>query len=353
MFRNKKHIENQKYLIGGIDEISNFIAKAHCLNISIVKKQLIKKRFIVVTNLNDFDAFDGNGGFEQIIKSLATNVIGEGRDYDYNYINESIKSTHLPFGENTHYDEDNNVSAKKMIQMSSLQDEEKVEILKAIDDFRIEFDIVEDIQSRFDYESTYDLLKIVEYVKDTDIEQELRLTVLSKYMTKLNKAIINNNEIIKRKSLSHKKDFATIINNVLIDVLKTVKTELKQYLDLLSNEYQNISDDRQPREFLLHSLIENSQKMALFLKYERVLFEKKYISKDLSNWLKSPIELVKFYRFCEVNKIFRLHFEKNSKGVKLLRELYNFNEGTTIDKPTKRKIYTQVKQDYFFLNHIN
>ena len=61
MFEKKKHIECQKYLIGGIDEISNFIAKSYSLKKDFVKKQFIKKTVISIKDLNDFISFDDSG----------------------------------------------------------------------------------------------------------------------------------------------------------------------------------------------------------------------------------------------------------------------------------------------------
>lgn len=335
------------YVVGGVDEICDLISKINLVgNNQLIKKQFEKKNLIVINNLSDL-MFDG---WEEVIISLTMEVLTY---YDYETVKSKFISDSLPFGELSHYNSDIQIAANKMIQLSLFEDSEKEEILDTLKKFKIEIYSTEEIFRVYQDSDNYELYNLISYIKDDNEEMELRLTVLSKFMIKLNKAIYKNEEIIKRKSYQHKKDCATTINNTLKEILGTIKSELNQYLLSLGNTYQNIAEDREPREFLLYSLIESKQKVDLFLEYEKQLVEKRYLSKDFSQWLKSPILLVKFYKYCEMNKIFRYNFNKKTKGVKLMRDLYNFQDGKSIDKPTKRDKYIkEVKHDYFFLNSI-
>lgn len=334
------------YVVGGVDEICTLISKMNLIgNKQSVKKQFEKKNLIVINDLNDL-----SDGWEQEILSFTKGVLYY---HDYETIKNKFISDSLPFGKLSHYDSEIKIAANKMIQLSLFDDSEKEEILEALKKFKIEIYSTEEVFRVYQDSDDFELYKLISYIKDDNEEMELRLTVLSQFMIKLNKAIFKNEEILKRKSYRHKKDCATIINNTLKKFLETIKLELNQYLLSLGNTYQNIAEDREPREFLLHALIENRQKQDVFLEYERQLVEKGYLSKDFAQWLKSPLLLVKFYKYCEVNKIFRYNFNTKSKGVKLLRKMYNFYDGESIDKPVKRNKYNrEVKEDYFFLNYI-
>lgn len=335
------------YVVGGVDEICDLISKINLIgNKQSVKKQFENKNLIVINDLNDL-IFDG---WEKIIISLTMEVLTY---YDYEIIKSNFISHSLPCGELSHFNSDTKIAASKMIQLSLFEDSEKQEILDALKKFKIEIYSTEEVFGVYQDRDDFELYKLISYIKDDNEEMELRLTVLSKFMIKLNKAIFKNEEILKRKSHKHKKDCATIINNTLKKILDTIKLELNQYLLSLGNTYQNIAEDREPREFLLHALIENKQKQDVFLEYERQLVEKRYLSRDFAQWLESPLLLVKFYKYCEMNKIFRYNFNTKSKGVKLLRKMYNFYDGESIDKPVKRNKYNRVvKEDYFFLNYI-
>lgn len=345
--KSKFYINDLEYYVaGGVDEICKLITKIHGIrNVQSVKKQFEKKDLIIINDFNEFDDI-----LENIVISIAEEVL---TIYNYDEIKNNFVSNNLPFGEFSHYDSDANIAVKKMIQLSMFEENEKQELLEAVKKFKLEFSSTEEIFNFYENHNFFELDNFISYVKNQDIELDLRLSELSQFMIKLNKAILKNEEIIKRKSYPHKKDCAVIINKFLKKSLEILKSKLDYYLKSLGNIYQNIGEEREPREFLLHSLIENKQKLDVFLEYERELVEKKYLSKDFSQWLKSPILLVKFYKYCEVNKLFRYNFNNKSKGVKLLRKMYQFYDGESIDKPTKRDRYNkEVKIDYFFLNSI-
>lgn len=105
------------------------------------------------------------------------------------------------------------------------------------------------------------------------------------------------------------------------------------------------------REEILKKLIGGSNNRTTFENFEKKLFEKKFLSKELDEWYDSPVNFIRFYAFCENLNLFNPYFKKNTEGVKLLRELYSIEGGKSLDFPYKRSIIKSVdiSKVYYFL----
>ncbi len=105
------------------------------------------------------------------------------------------------------------------------------------------------------------------------------------------------------------------------------------------------------REEILTKLIDGTNNRRRFEIYEEKLIKKQFLSKDLDEWKNSSVNFVRFYTFCEREKIFKTHYLKNSKGIKLLRKLYGFEDANSLNYPSKREKITSAKisSEYYFL----
>lgn len=105
------------------------------------------------------------------------------------------------------------------------------------------------------------------------------------------------------------------------------------------------------REEILKKLLDGSTNRIKFESYEKKLVEKQFLSKELDEWKNSSINFILFYTYCEKEKLFRSIYFKNSNGVKLLRQLYSFEDGESLNPPSKRKLNksAQINSEYFFL----
>lgn len=105
------------------------------------------------------------------------------------------------------------------------------------------------------------------------------------------------------------------------------------------------------REEILKKLFDASNNRITFESFEKKLIEKKFLSKELDQWKNSAVSFMLFYTYCEREKLFRSIYFKNSIGVKLLRQLYSFEVGESLNPPSKRKLNksAQINSEYFFL----
>ena len=104
------------------------------------------------------------------------------------------------------------------------------------------------------------------------------------------------------------------------------------------------------REEILKKLFDASNNRITFESFEKKLIEKKFLSKELDQWKNSAVSFMLFYTYCEREKLFRSIYFKNSIGVKLLRQLYSFEVGESLNPPSKRKLNksAQINSEYFF-----
>lgn len=100
---------------------------------------------------------------------------------------------------------------------------------------------------------------------------------------------------------------------------------------------QNVFLPEKSRNTTLYELLNSRKDFEKYNHYESKLIEHQYLSRDGRQWLKKAVDLIKFYSFCERESLFNDDFEKNSHGVKLMRQLYNFHTEKSMDVPTKRK----------------
>lgn len=105
------------------------------------------------------------------------------------------------------------------------------------------------------------------------------------------------------------------------------------------------------REEILKKLIDGSNNRITFESFEKKLIEKQFLSKELGEWNNSAVNFIRFYTYCERQKLFKAVYLKNSKGVKLLRQLYSFEDGKSLNYPNKREDINsaEISNEYYFL----
>lgn len=165
------------------------------------------------------------------------------------------------------------------------------------------------------------------------------------------------NEELKRVSIiEHNTIIELIINSFLNSYQNTfdfINEEYKMFIQFKETKVELTSDLNHipSREEILKKLIDGSNNRIKFESFEKKLVERNFLSEDFDQWNKSSISLVRFYTFCENNKLFKTQHLINAKGIKLLRQLYSFFEGDSIDTPSKRKKITssEISKEYFFL----
>lgn len=333
LIKRKRELKN--FIIGGNNEIIDFFCKIYEITPdckSNILKQYTKTPIIKINDLNFFEI----EVVENIVKSMASEEFHYYGDLDKYFV-----TSYMPdFSQNgkSHYHNDNLESAKLMINYSEFEEDDKISLLELINDFCYEIDIISFLHTEFEYNPKYKAQSFIYEIQNQDIDLQQRLQELSEIIKQLNISILKNNEVISTRSYYHKKECAELINNSLIQIKDELYKSLEFYIKTIeTGDFQNLLEDVEPKEFLLGKLIENKTKLDKYLKLEKMLVKSNLLSPSFDKWLGSPLQLIEFNQFCELNKLFRNGYEKNSKGLKILRKLYRFNEGTSIDKPSKRK----------------
>lgn len=166
-----------------------------------------------------------------------------------------------------------------------------------------------------------------------------------------------------------------IKNNVILNLVKDELIESYKrafekakitfpFYDVVFNKFKfeiNLSDtvlidkvelvNTLSREEILKKLIDGSNNRITFESFEKKLIEKQFLSKELDEWNNSAVNFIRFYTYCERQKLFKAVYLKNSKGVKLLRQLYSFEDGKSLNYPNKREDINsaEISNEYYFL----
>lgn len=174
-------------------------------------------------------------------------------------------------------------------------------------------------------------------------------------------------EVISKSATSKSSDYPK-----LFDVLKRIETYYRITYSGIYNDFSTFLMDRPRKNDLLIKGNENIdvntklheqeiplpilEKSALdrseiidkliglktkkhdkFIEYEKKLISQSYLNSHRNKWLSGTANFIRFYTYCENNSIIKNDiYRDNAKGVKLLRNLYNYYDGD-LDAPTKRK----------------
>jgi len=108
------------------------------------------------------------------------------------------------------------------------------------------------------------------------------------------------------------------------------------------------------RDTIFNYLFNSIKSQEIFKKYEDKLVERQFLNDEKNKWLKDASSLIRFYNYCENKKLFIEEYKESSLGVKYLRVLFAFHDGTDLDKPSKRKKQNNErhKNQFNFLNGI-
>ena len=120
------------------------------------------------------------------------------------------------------------------------------------------------------------------------------------------------------------------------------------------NQKPSLIFDKKTREDILSRLIGLGNKNhSKFLEYEKKLISFNYLNEHSNKWEKNVADFIRFYNYCESKNILKNDiYKETSKGVKLMRDLYDFQDGENLDTPSKRKKQTtkKTKNNFGFLD---
>ena len=158
---------------------------------------------------------------------------------------------------------------------------------------------------------------------------------INKIQEKLNKHYSGIYLNTKRRIINHYKFIYPEIENSFIPIGTEINT-------------------KPTREEILMKLVGDNKNINKFYEYEKKLKIQKFLSKD-SEWIKRPADFSRFYSHCLQKTVFKSHFLlDDNRGVDLLRQLFNFHEGKSIDTPKKReKQLVKSKRTQFHFLDIN
>lgn len=192
----------------------------------------------------------------------------------------------------------------------------------------------------FLYNSLKTLKDSYDFLISTDINNNVILNVVKdELLESYDRAFV--------KTKNHFSVYDEIFNkfNFEANLLNSDLVENNGIDSIVSKEYIPSRDE------ILSKLFDGTNNKITFENYEKKLVEKKFLSKELDGWRSSSINFVRFYTHCERQKLFRPVFLTKSSGVKMLRQLYSFYDGLTLDLPNKRaKIKSgHISNIYYFL----
>lgn len=170
---------------------------------------------------------------------------------------------------------------------------------------------------------------------------ELLVMIDSKRVNDFHKINKIQEKVIKHYSGSYLNSKRRIINHY-----KFIYPEIVNDFAPIGNEINT----KPTREEILKKLIGDNKNRNKFYEYEKKLKTQKYLSKD-SEWIKKPADLSRFYSHCLQKTIFHSYFlVDDNRGIDLLRQLFNFHEGKSIDTPKKREkqlVKSKISQFHF------
>lgn len=325
--------EQLEYIQGGINGMTSIISKSFwIMNQKRVKQQILKSPDLQF-NLKDLDKMK----LSEIIQGIALEMFGLQRP------KEVFPGSIDPF---------NSLSLEEKylqyIERSNLSEEEKEELKENVRNYSVELSLngaLENILSHFDQ----DLFRVVQNVMgDISLDQPERLKHLRLTLDTLHKAIEENKDLQNLEAPSHIKEAALYCNQIYSNILFGLDKEHQEFIILL-NKSNDLTFNYNPRREIIEKLVDGS-KAQLFLEYEKLLKKKKFLNETFDKWLGTPIDFVRFYVYCESQEIFFRRHESKSSGIELLRQLYNFQEGTTKDVPSQRKTEkSKARRVYYFL----
>ena len=164
---------------------------------------------------------------------------------------------------------------------------------------------------------------------------------------------------------SNRRDDSYIINEIQKKVIRhysgSYLNTKRSIIDHYKFIYSEIENDFRPmgtllnakpsREVILKKLIGDNTNQNKFSEYEKKLKAQGYLSVD-GEWVKRAAEFSRFYSHCLKTKVFKSIFlEDDNRGIDLLRTLFSFNEGKSLDINSKRvkQITPKTKTQFDFL----
>ena len=143
--------------------------------------------------------------------------------------------------------------------------------------------------------------------------------------------------------------------------INEIQIKVEENIDVVTNKIEQGTNPPIPkktaheRSEIIDKLIGlNTKKHDKFLDYEKKLISFGYLNSERNSWLSGTANFIRFYNYCENTSIIKNDiYRDNAKGVKLLRDLYNYYDGN-LDAPTKRKkqITKTTKSEFNFLDII-
>jgi len=244
------------------------------------------------------------------------------------------------------------VEALIYVNSSSISDNEKLDLFVLFGkDFQFKRSCIDEIGYVFDEQLCSVIHELDRYLNNLSIEIELRKKELRLALEMLDVAIKNNEEVIQLSDKKHLVSCASLMNKTFIWHRDVLTHDFKEYLPSMNSlVFDSKEISRISKKEALIKLLDGLENIQKFQSCEEALVSRGYLNSTRDKWQRGSQDLIRFYCQCEKKGLFKYQYKDKTKGVKLLREMYNYNEGTSIDMPNKRKKQSlYAPKDYYFL----
>jgi hypothetical protein len=185
---------------------------------------------------------------------------------------------------------------------------------------------------------------VIDYFKDNGVNPE-------EY--KINGAYNSNWGNLKHENALNRSLFKDEANKCNLNFINYIEEKIKTIESITksnSNQKPSLIFDKKTRKDILSRLIGwENKNHSKFLEYEKKLISYNYLNEHSNKWKKNVADFIRFYNYCESKNILKNDiYKETSKGVRLMRELYDFYDGESLDAPSKRKKQTTKKTKYDF-----
>ncbi|NVN17482.1 hypothetical protein GUA46_03935 [Muricauda sp. HICW] len=329
--KEKRFNDSIKHINGGFHGIVKTLVGYNLLsNVKKVEEQLLKGDEFTF-NIDDLRF---PGGLQQFIESLVINIL-EPHYSNFDPFNGSISifgggtplEKSLEFVENLQLEDDEKEKIKKVLLKNKYKDSAFYQLVDIYDDY-----------------IGHVMFNVNNYLTDFSIEIDYRKKKFRQLLERLETAIENNKDLDKNAP-KHLTSYVALVNPKFIELKRVLLKEFKEYIP--KEEPINLG---QSKQILLADLIDGDQNLDLYYRFEKKLVVRFFINKETDQWLETPKLFVRFYCFCESKGMFKQRHKEKRSGINILRKIYSFDGGRSLDYPNKRKLEKNLAADYFFLD---
>ena len=328
-----------KNIRGGVLGISEILADYNLLQDSKLVQHQITKEDIFTYTIKDIAYFE----VHQLINSLIVQITETSIDKIKftSYIDSGLFANKSRIEESVSY-----------VNNSNLENYEKEKISDVIIKNSYSNSALSQLENIYDESLGYETYQLSNVISDFSLEIEFRKKVLRTTLDKLDKAILESVSVVESSKKAHLISCASIQKASFEKMKESLEKSFFEYLPPIesSSQQSTANSFSVSKQDSLEKLVDGTENLEKYYLFEKLLYQRGYINKDLDYWQESSVKLIRFYCFCEKKKMFKVQHTNKRTGIKILREIYNFQDGNAIDYPNKRKKeMPNASAEFFFL----